>query len=90
MQNYPNPMITETEIGFTLAEPAMVTINVLDVTGKVVATVTSQNYGAGTWNESLKTGNGAELANGTYVYEMTALTTSGQTIKLARKMTVNK
>jgi hypothetical protein len=79
-------MITNTEIGFTLAEPAMVTINVLDVTGKTVATVTSRNYGAGNWSESIN----AELANGSYVYEMTALTTSGQTIKLARKMTVNK
>jgi hypothetical protein len=48
--------------------------------------VTSRNYGAGTWSESIN----AELANGSYVYEMTALTTSGQTIKLARKMTVNK
>ena len=91
MQNYPNPMVSNTAIGFTLAEPAMVTINVLDVTGKTVATVTSRNYGAGTWNESLTTGNGgAELSNGNYVYEMTALTASGQTIKLARKMTVTK
>jgi hypothetical protein len=86
MQNYPNPMVSNTEIGFTLAEPAMVTINVLDVTGKTVATVTSRNYGAGNWNETLT----SDLANGNYVYEMTALTASGQTIKLARKMTVSK
>jgi hypothetical protein len=86
MQNYPNPMVSNTEIGFSLAEPALVTINVLDVTGKTVATVTSRNYGAGNWSESIT----AELANGSYVYEMTALTASGQMIKLARKMTVSK
>ncbi|HET6510573.1 MAG TPA: hypothetical protein VFH43_00160, partial [Candidatus Kapabacteria bacterium] len=65
---------------------AMVTINVLDVTGKVVATVTSRSYDAGTWNESLN----AILPNGNYVYEMTALTASGETVKLSRKMTVTK
>jgi hypothetical protein len=87
LQNYPNPFNPSTQIGFTLAEPAMVTINVLDVTGKVVATVANEQYGIGTFTVPFVAG---ELTSGTYVYEMTAVTASGETIRLARKMTLNK
>ena len=86
-QNYPNPFNPSTVIAFTLAEPAMVTINVLDVTGKVVATVAAEQYGMGTHPVQFDASN---LTSGTYVYEMTAVTASGETIKLSRKMTLSK
>jgi hypothetical protein len=87
MQNYPNPFNPSTQIGFTLAENAMVTINVMDVTGKVVAEVVSQQFSEGPQTVQFDASN---LTSGTYVYELTALTASGETIKLSRKMTLSK
>lgn len=70
-QNYPNPFIHETVISYKLAKGSAVTLEVRDLTGRLVIarnlgfqpagqysqTLTSQGLGAGTYFYSLKTDN---------------------------------
>ena len=88
-QTYPNPMTTGTaQVTFTLPESAQVTLRVMDVTGKIVATpITNVSYGTGEQTATLDlTG----LANGSYVYELVATGADGQTVTLSKKLTLNK
>jgi len=65
-QNYPNPFNPVTKIRFNIPEKANITIRVIDVTGKLVATLVN--------NESISAGvkeiefNAANIASGIYFY----------------------
>jgi plastocyanin len=48
---YPNPFADKLTIGFTLADPSGVTIDLLDITGMRVQQLTHQNYMAGRYTE---------------------------------------
>lgn len=65
--NYPNPFSDVTTVSFTLDTPTSVTLDVFDVYGRVVATLASQRYPAGThafaWDA-------AGMANGVYFYRL--------------------
>jgi hypothetical protein len=65
-QNYPNPARRSTTVAFTLAEPGNATVDVFDLSGRKVATLT-KICGAGENALALDTGN---LAAGVYVYRL--------------------
>ncbi len=67
-QNYPNPFNPRTTIRFALPQADQVTITVLDLTGRVVATLARGTaYGAG-WHEVAL--DASEMASGVYFYRV--------------------
>jgi hypothetical protein len=87
-QNYPNPFNPSTTVSFNLGTSAQVTLRVLDVTGKEVKSVmTNEALSAGAHTTSIVAD---DLASGSYVYELIAVQPNGQTVVLSRKMTLNK
>jgi hypothetical protein len=67
---------------------ALVSLRVLDVTGKAVATeFANEKMNAGPQARTLDV---SELASGSYIYELTAVDENGQSVTLSRKMTLNK
>lgn len=87
-QNYPNPFTVSTEIGYTTPEAGIVSIRVLDLTGKVVTVaVDGQSVTAGP--HSYKFG-ANELASGTYIYEVSFTNADGVTNVMRNKMTLSK
>ena len=87
-QNYPNPASGLTSIRFALPVNAMITLRILDVTGKIVSTEID--------NEAMQAGEQAyeldasKYASGSYIYELTAVAPNGQTVMLTKKMTFDK
>ncbi len=73
-QNSPNPFNPHTEIRFTLARPMSVTLEVLDLTGRVVALLENGRRRAGdhvvVWDGSGE--DGRRAASGTYFYRLRA------------------
>lgn len=60
---YPNPTKDKTAVSFSLATKSHVTIQLLDMTGRVVSTIADGNYAAGNQEVSVDT---RELAAGLY------------------------
>ncbi len=81
-QNYPNPFNPTTEIRFVVAKEGTVTMNVIDVTGKVVRNVLNERMSAG---EHSTVVNASELSSGVYYYQLIA----GSTV-LTRQMVLAK
>ncbi len=69
LENAPNPAANSTEIRYSLATAANVTLEVVDITGKVISTTNLGNKGAGAFNYELNTSN---LSDGIYFYSITA------------------
>jgi subtilisin family serine protease len=89
-QNYPNPFNPTTEITFDLTESANVTVEVFNMMGQKVATLTDKNYQAGTYlSRPPLIFSAAKLASGVYVVRLTAISKS-QTYTQSRKMMVLK
>ena len=85
-QNYPNPTKGLTSIRFTLPVNAVVTLRILDVTGKVVSTeIVNEAMQAG---EQTYTLDASKYASGSYIYELTAVPPNGQSVTLTKKMTL--
>lgn len=88
MQNYPNPFNQQTEMAFSLSEPADVELVVFDILGREAVTIYSGRAGAGrtgvVWNG--KSQAGADLASGIYHYSL--ITAAGEMV--TRKMTILK
>lgn len=83
-QNYPNPFNPVTNLSFELPAQDQVTINVYDITGRVVATlVRNEAMSAGRHTVSF---DASRLASGVYLYRMQL--GSGQ--QFTRKMTLVK
>ena len=68
-QNYPNPFASNTTLEFGLPEPSHVEIEVYDILGREVMTVTDQDYASGNYAIEL---NANQLASGMYMYRMVA------------------
>jgi len=68
-QNYPNPFNAETNISFDLAEAGNVSLNVYDITGRLVVTLVDGQMDAGShvvaWDAS-------SVSSGVYFYKLTA------------------
>ena len=67
MQNYPNPFNPSTTIKFSLSEDSFVSLNVYDVTGKLVAEVLNKDMDKGEYTVGFKADN---LASGVYFYRL--------------------
>ena len=81
-QNYPNPFNPVTNITYSLEKEGEVTLQIFDVTGKLVETLVKGNMAAGIHTISW---NAADLGSGIYFYK---LNSDGQT--LMKKMTLLK
>ncbi|RNC83821.1 MAG: T9SS C-terminal target domain-containing protein [Balneola sp.] len=82
-QNYPNPFNPTTNIEFSLSRSGAVTLEVLDITGRKVQTLISdQNYNAGIHSVQFDAGS---LSSGIYIYR---LEVAGQVF--TRKLTLIK
>jgi hypothetical protein len=68
-QNYPNPFNPTTTISYTLPVAAHVTLNIYNMLGQEVATLTDAELSAG---EYTTTWNAAEVPSGAYIYKITA------------------
>lgn len=66
-QNYPNPFTFSTTIGFEVEEAGNVRIDVYDIMGRHISTLTDKNYASG--NHLLEI-NGADYDAGRYFYRM--------------------
>lgn len=67
---YPNPFIESANIGYTIPENAKVTVEVYDISGKIVTTLYNGDQNAGTYTYTF---NGRDFASnsGIYVVKMT-------------------
>ncbi len=66
-QNYPNPFNSHTIIPFDLPEAANVTLEIFDVTGRLVAELAHGSYQAGSHSVTFDAGN---LSSGVYIYRL--------------------
>lgn len=70
MQNYPNPFNPSTEISFSIPKLSKVTLNVYDVSGKLVESLLNNvTYNTGTYSVNF---NAADLTSGVYFYTLKA------------------
>lgn len=67
--NYPNPFNPSTQIRFNMPQASFVTVKVYNTLGQQVANLVNRNLGAG---DHLVEFNAGNLANGTYIYTITA------------------
>ena len=81
-QNYPNPVMSTTAFSYTLAQNANVTVEVFDITGRLVMSMEQGNKTAGTHQAII---NAENLNSGSYFYTLTA----GEN-KTTKKMVVVK
>ena len=70
-QNYPNPFNPETNIAFSMRETGQVTIEIFNLKGQKVTTLTNREYEAGYHNLTWKSHNekGAQVSSGVYFYK---------------------
>jgi photosystem II stability/assembly factor-like uncharacterized protein len=66
-QNYPNPFNPATTIGFSISEPAFVSITVYNSAGNEIKKIVNQNKRAGTYSIDF---NASSLASGVYFYSL--------------------
>jgi hypothetical protein len=73
-QNTPNPFGSETHFTITIPETQEVTIEVVDIFGKTVKTIVSNETLKGTYNYSWNgtDESGMKVADGNYIYRLTA------------------
>jgi hypothetical protein len=68
-QNYPNPFNPSTVIKYSVGDATHVTINVYDITGRMVRELVNEDKSAGEYNVQFQ---GNNLASGTYIYMIKA------------------
>ncbi|MBN2572270.1 MAG: T9SS type A sorting domain-containing protein [Ignavibacteriales bacterium] len=81
-QNYPNPFNPSTQITFAIPEAGMVTLKVYNMLGQEVATLVNEQLNAGQFTSTFSAAN---LASGTYIYELRV-----NDVRLANKMLLLK
>jgi rhamnogalacturonan endolyase len=88
-QNYPNPFNPETQIQFDLPEATHVRIDIFDLTGRLVTTLTNTDYSAGSYYVIF---NGSEIASGMYLArsQMNRLNVSEEAHIFTRKIILLK
>lgn len=88
--NYPNPFTSTTTIRFNLPVDGDVTVRVFDLVGNLVRTLATTVSMAGD-QEIVFDGvgdTGAPLANGTYLYEVSVTTPTGERIHRIQRMSI--
>jgi hypothetical protein len=66
-QNYPNPFNPSTNIRFDIPKSGLVKLTVYDITGKIVSTLTNENYEAGKYSVNF---NADIYSSGIYFYKI--------------------
>ncbi|MDH7515318.1 MAG: FlgD immunoglobulin-like domain containing protein [Bacteroidota bacterium] len=92
-QNYPNPFNPSTSISYSLPQASVVTLRVIDMLGREVATIVNETQAAGRYTVTWKgmNQNGESVASGTYIYRIDAVPVDGsQPFTGMRKMTLSK
>ena len=95
-QNYPNPFNPTTSIRYAVSNPSVVTLEVYNSLGQVVATLVNQEsrqagYHIATWNA--RSDDGSAVSSGLYLYRLTVTSTDGSTshpVSFTRKMMLIK
>lgn len=82
MENYPNPVSSETTIEYAIPEAMAVELGIFDMRGTEVARIVDQRQGAGIYKSNFKPGS---LPSGAYIYRLT--TPKGQ---IAKQMLIVK
>ena len=80
--NYPNPFNPSTRIRFDLPETARVRVQIVDMLGREVMSLPTQEFEAGA-NRSIEI-HATNLASGTYLYRMIATGAEGRHVKTGR------
>ncbi|MEO6695445.1 MAG: CHRD domain-containing protein [Ignavibacteria bacterium] len=85
-QNYPNPFNPTTSINYEIPNEAVVSIQLFDMSGRVVSSLVNERQSAGFYTIQL---NASDLPSGTYFYKMSA---QGENANFTstRKMTLIK
>ena len=68
-QNHPNPFNPETSISFDIAKDCRVTLNIYDISGRLVSQLINSEMTAGRY---IQTFSGADLTSGLYLYRLNA------------------
>lgn len=90
VSNYPNPFSSSTTIRLNLPVEGDVEVRIYDVVGGLVRTLrTSVSLAGGQELEFDGTSdNGMPLSNGTYLYEVTVTTPSGERVQRVQRMSI--
>ncbi len=80
--NYPNPFRGSTRITFDLPSEAKISVDVLDVAGRLMRRIPGQTIAAG-WDRSVEF-SGANLPSGVYVYRLRIASTGALTTHTGR------
>lgn len=67
-QNFPNPFNPSTKIKYDLQRPNEVTLQIFDISGKLISTLVSGNQQAGSYQYTF---NADGLSSGAYIYRLT-------------------
>jgi hypothetical protein len=81
-QNYPNPFNPTTDIKFTVSESGFISLKIYDMLGREIAVLVNENLTAGAYTYNF---NAADLASGTYIYQLNA-----NGVRMTKKMTLLK
>ncbi len=81
-QNYPNPFNPETTIRYQVTKSTLVTLNVYNITGQLVATLVNEKKNTGRYSVNW---NAINVSSGVYIYQIKAGTQS-----ITRKMILMK
>lgn len=87
-QNIPNPALAETSIPFTLHQPAMVKLELFDLSGKVVTTLLNATLNAADYNIPVAS-DALRLATSSLAYQLTVSNASG-TYSDVRLLTIKR
>ncbi|MBC7696542.1 MAG: DUF4331 family protein [Burkholderiales bacterium] len=79
IENFPNPVRSQTTIKYRVAESANIVVNVYDINGRKVSTLVNQKQEAGTYELNWNADN---AANGIYFASLVADNSTIQTIKI--------
>jgi hypothetical protein len=86
-QNHPNPFNPSTTISFSIPVESNVSINLFNILGQQVATLTNSDFQAG--NHKIEF-NVKELSSGTYIYTLEAKGVDGKNFTSTKKMLLLK
>lgn len=91
-QNYPNPFNNRTVITYTLPVSSTVTIDIVDISGRVIVTLLDDRRKAGRhsvgwdgYNQS-----GLSMSSGLYIYRIIAMSEDGNIHRTSQKMLLIK
>jgi PKD repeat protein len=91
-QNYPNPFNPETMIRYSLPFAGKISLMIYDVRGRLIKMLAAGGKAAGEhfvqWNG--RDNNGQPVASGVYFYRLEAVSATGATTSLTKKLTVMK